>query len=248
MNSARYDCIGVGYSMYRVPDKRIARHIDLALGDAHTVLNIGAGTGSYEPVDRAVVAVEPSTEMIRQRGPTAAVIIRASAACLPFRTESFDAALAVLTIHHWSQRLRGLREMQRVARHQIVVLTWDPDHAGFWLLQDYFPEILEIDQAAFPPISEFRDILGLIDVQPILIPHDCSDGFLGAYWRRPNAYLDRGARQAISTFSKLSDAHSSLRRLENDLATGVWEQKYRRLLSLPELDVGYRLIIGRKAA
>ena len=185
-----YDQIGEGYRNLRNPDPRIGRNILHALGEAETLVNVGAGAGSYEPLDRNVVAVEPSLTMIRQRRTGIAPVVQASAMGLPFRDGAFAAALAVLTVHHWPDRTRGLDELARVARDRVVIVTWDPAYSGFWLIDDYFPEIGEIDRQILPSLEEFRNALGPIEVRPLLVPHDCSDGFLGAYWRRPHAYLD----------------------------------------------------------
>ena len=209
------------------------------------MVNVGAGTGSYEPQNRCVIAVEPSAEMIRQRSEAAAHAIQATADRLPFREHSFDAALAILTLHHWPNHDKGLAEMVRVARDRIVIVTWDPDHPSFWLVQDYFPEILETDRTIFPSLSTIESIVGPIDVEPILIPGDCSDGFLGAYWRRPEAYLDAGVRSAISAFAKLHHTESALMRLRSDLADGSWKRRCGSLLERSSLDIGYRLITAR---
>lgn len=241
---ALYDSIGRNYSRYRRPDPRIARRIDEALGDARRVINVGAGTGSYEPAARSVVAVEPSFAMIRQRRIGAAPAVQGDAIALPVRDASFDAALAILTIHHWSDRARGVAELERVARERVVILTWDPAAPGFWLTE-YFPEILDIDRRIFPELSELERLLGSISVRDVRIPHDCSDGFLGAHWRRPAAYLDPGVRSAISTFGKLSDAERGLRKLRDDLRTGAWHDRYRDLLERGEMDLGYRLVVAR---
>jgi SAM-dependent methyltransferase len=241
-----YDRIGVGYSEYRRPDGRIARRIDEALGESRSVLNVGAGAGSYEPSSRFVVAVEPSAEMIRQRSRNAAQSIRATADRLPFQSGSFDAALAILTIHHWSRRGQGLAEMRRVARDRVVIVTWDPEHPGFWLVQDYLPEILEVDRPNFPSLRDIEDVIGPIEVQTLRVPADCSDGFLGAYWRRPEAYLEPRVRAAISTFSKV-DSAAGIARLRRDIEDGTWNSRYGALLSLPQLDVGYRLVVARRA-
>jgi len=241
-----YDAIGLGYGHYRRPDRRIATAILDALGDAATVVNVGAGTGSYEPVDRSVVAVEPSFAMIRQRPAGSAPVVQASATHLPFRDAIFAAALAVLTVHHWPDRVRGLTELARVAQHRLVIVTWDPATSGFWLVEDYFPAILEIDRQILPPMEELRQTLGTIEVRPLPIPYDCTDGFLGAYWRRPHAYLDPGVRGAISTFAKISNVESGLRRLRGDLADGTWERRYDHLLRRSELDLGYRLVIAHR--
>jgi SAM-dependent methyltransferase len=239
-----YNAIGIGYSYYRRPDPRIATAITRALGDADTVVNVGAGTGSYEPADRPVVAVEPSLAMIRQRSTGSAPVVQASATHLPFRDTSFAAALAVLTVHHWADRVRGLTELARVAQHRVVIVTWDPETSGFWLVEDYFPAIAAIDRHILPSIEEFRRTLGDVEVRPLPVPHDCIDGFLGAYWRRPHAYLDPGVRSAISTFAKLSDVESGLAHLRGDLADGTWDRRYGHLLRQSEIDLGYRLVIA----
>ena len=241
-----YDAIGLGYEHYRRPDRRIATAILDALGDAATVLNVGAGAGSYEPAGRSIVAVEPSFTMIRQRPAGSAPVVQASATHLPFRDAVFAAALAVLTVHHWPDRVRGLTELARVAQHRLVIVTWDPATSGFWLVEDYFPAIAEIDRQILPPMGELRQTLGNIEVRPLLIPYDCIDGFLGAYWRRPHAYLDPGVRSAISTFAKISDVESGVTRLRGDLADGTWERRYGHLLRQAELDLGYRLVIAHR--
>jgi len=239
-----YDEIGIGYRGHRQPDPRIAAAIVAALGDADRVVNVGAGAGSYEPTDRPVVAVEPSLEMIRQRRPGGAPVLRASATHLPFRAGAFAAALAVLTVHHWPDRAGGLAELARVARRPVIV-TWDPAAPPFWLTDDYFPRIVATDRQIFPPIDEYRAVLGEVDVRPIPIPHDCRDGFLGAYWRRPAAYLDPGVRRAISTFSKIGDVEPGLARLRRDLDDGTWQRRHGALLDRTELDLGYRLVVAR---
>ena len=238
-----YDTIGQGYRRLRREDPRIAQRIVRALGDAASVVNVGAGAGSYEPRDRRLVAVEPSRVMIRQRAPSAAPVVQASAASLPFRDASFDAALAVLTIHHWPDLGRGLQELRRAARHTVVILTFDASVSEFWLT-DYFPEIVEIDRRILPPLSELRRHLGTISVVDVPVPHDCSDGFLGAYWRRPHSYLDADVRSAISTFAKLRDVERGLAALRDDLASGEWQRRHGALLERTELDLGYRLVIA----
>jgi SAM-dependent methyltransferase len=176
-----YDTIGVGYGRYRRPDPRIAAAIMCALGELAPIVNVGAGTGSYEPSDRLVVAVEPSMAMIRQRQARIIPVVQASAMHLPFRDAAFAAALAVLTIHHWPDRVHGLAELARVARHRLVIITYDPAATGFWLVEDYFPAIGEIDRQILPSLEEFRRAVGPVDIRPLPIPHDCTDGFLGAY-------------------------------------------------------------------
>jgi SAM-dependent methyltransferase len=241
-----YDAIGLGYEYYRRPDRRIATAVLDALGDAATVVNVGSGTGSYEPADRSVVAVEPSLAMIRQRPAGSAPVVQASAMHLPFRHAAFAAALALLTVHHWADRVRGLAELARVVQHRVVILTWDPATSGFWLVEDYFPAIAEIDRQILPPMEELRQTLGNIEVRPLPVPYDCTDGFLGAYWRRPHAYLDLGVRGAISTFAKIGNGESGLTHLCADLADGTWEHRYGHLLRRSELDLGYRLVIAHR--
>ncbi len=242
-----YDRIGNDYARYRQADPRLAAAIVRALGPAGTLLNVGAGTGSYEPTDRLVVAVEPSRTMLRQRAAGRAPAIQASVDCLPFASGSFAAALAVLTIHHWPDRARGLDELRRVTRGRMVIVTWDPDAAGFWLADDYFPDLLAIDRQIFPTLTELRQTLGPIAVHPLPIPQDCSDGFLGAYWRRPAAYLETGVRGAISTFARLGETKERLGQLRRDLESGTWERRHGRLTGLTELDLGYRIVIAGDA-
>lgn len=242
-----YDEIGLGYGSYRRPDPRLAASILGALGDADTVVNVGAGAGSYEPTDRRVVAVEPSLAMIRQRRPGSVPVVQASATHLPFRDAAFAAALAVLTVHHWPDRARGLAELVRVARCRVVIVTYDPAASGFWLVDDYFPEIGEIDRRIMPPMEEIRGMLGDVEVRPLPVPHDCIDGFLGAYWRRPHAYLDAGVRGAISSFSMIGDVEPGLARLRGDLEDGTWERRHGHLLRRAEADLGYRLVVANRA-
>jgi SAM-dependent methyltransferase len=238
-----YDTLGIGYRGRRRADPRIRRAITSALGSADSVLDVGAGTGSYEPLDRLTVAVEPAITMIHQRPDGAAPVVRATASVLPFEDRAFDASLAVLTIHHWSELRRGLGELLRVARDRAVILTWDPAVPGFWL-SDYFPEILRADRAIFPSMDELEDMLGSITVSAVPIPHDCSDGFLGAYWRRPAAYLHAGTRLLISTFSRITRVDVGLARLRSDLESGEWRRRYGELLTRLDLDLGYRLVVA----
>ncbi len=242
---ALYNDIGSGYSAYRKPDARIAAAVAAALGDATSVANIGAGTGSYEPTRCEVIAVEPSEVMIRQRPPSAAPCVRGRAEEIPLGTGSVDAAMTVLSAHHWSDLSRGLREMRRVARRRVVMLTWVPDAPPFWLTDDYFPEILAHDRTIFPSTKALVELLhqtiGPVRITQVAVPHDCTDGFLGAYWRRPAAYLDRARRGAISSFARI-DAAPGLTRLEQDLSNGRWDARHGHVMMLDELDVGYRLI------
>jgi SAM-dependent methyltransferase len=162
---------------------------------------------------------------------------------LRFADDAFDASLAILTVHHWSNRSRGLSELRRVARLKVVLLTWDPAAPGFWMA-DYFPAMLDIDRAIFPTMGELEAHLGTLDVSVVPIHHDCSDGFMGAYWRRPEAYLDAGVRSAISTFAKLERIDEGLQRLRDDLHSGAWRRKHGEVLEKTELDLGYRLVVA----
>lgn len=240
---ALYDTIGRGYVNYRLPDKRIADYINKALGDAKKVINVGAGTGSYEPGNRKVIAVEPSEVMISQRPVGAAPAVQASAECLPFEDKCFDAAMAILTIHHWSDWRAGLNELTRVA-NKVVIFTWDPSFEGFWLTRDYFPEVLHYDKKIFAPVEEIVSIIGNGAVEVVPIPADCTDGFGSAYWARPEAYLNENIRKSMSTFARLSTISEGIERLKSDIESGDWQIKYGHLLSLKEMDLGYRVITG----
>lgn len=241
---AAYDTIGINYSDLRKPDPRIGAMISAALGQAKTVLNVGAGTGSYEPADRQVTAVEPSLEMIRQRDPAAAPAIQGSAENLPFEDDSFDAAMAILTVHHWADKEKGLSEMRRVTRGPIVLLTFDPAHRGAWL-NDYFPELTALDEAQMPRMADYETWLEPVEFSPVPVPHDCTDGFLYAYWRRPMAYLDARIRSGSSSFWKIENVDRGLRKLADDLESGEWQRRYSELLALDAYDAGYRLVTTR---
>lgn len=241
-----YNRIGHGYAQQRRPDPRIAARLLAALGPARTVLNVGAGAGSYEPGDRHVVAVEPSAVMLAQRPPGAAPAVQARAEALPFADRAFDAVLAVLTLHHWADRAGGLAECARVARERVVLLTWDPACDGFWLMRDYLPAFLEIDRRIFPPLEDYGVALGAgtrLEVAPVPIPRDCVDGFLGAYWGRPAAYLDPVVRAGISTFAH-PGTEPGIERLRADLASGAWQARHGHLLEEEALDIGYRLVVA----
>ena len=241
---ATYDRIGMSYATLRQPDPRIAALIDAALGDAKTVLNVGAGTGSYEPSAREVTALDPSAKMISQRPEGAAPVVQGVAEALPFADDSFDAAMAVLTIHHWSDQPKGLSEMRRVSRGPVVILTFAPGFRGFWLT-DYFPGLIALDEAQMPPMGLYGDHLGRVEVLPVPIPHDCTDGFLAAYWRRPELYLDPRIRAAMSSFWALGDAAElGVAALAADLESGAWAKKYGAVMDEPALDCGYRLVVA----
>jgi SAM-dependent methyltransferase len=240
-----YDRIGKGYAERRRADPRIEARIRGVLGDARSVVNVGAGAGSYEPGDRRVVAVEPSRTQIGQRPKGSAPAVRAVAEALPFGDKSFDAAMAVLSVHHWSDPKCGLAELARVARRRAVILTWEPAACRFWLFEEYLPEIHAVDAAIFPAMSAYRDAFGeRVRVEPIPIPHDCRDGFMCAYWRRPEAYLDASIRGAMSTFAKIGDPSAAVERLRRDIESGAWQERHAELFGLESLDLGYRLVIA----
>lgn len=242
-----YDAIGDGYATTRRPDPRIAAAIDRALRDARSVVNVGAGSGSYEPADREVTAVEPSAAMIAQRPPGAAPAVQAVAEALPFDDASFDAALATMTLHHWDDAWRGLAELRRVARDRVVILTWDPAVAGAsWLIADYLPELLALDLFRFPEAAAIASALGGAEVWPVPIPSDCRDGFIEAFWARPEAYLDPAVRAGMSGMRQLGAAvvEPAMRRLAADLDSGAWDRRHGHLREQDELDLGYRLVVA----
>jgi SAM-dependent methyltransferase len=244
--AARYDDIGRTYSATRQTDPRIAAQIWAALGDARTVVNVGAGTGNYEPPDRDVTAVEPSAVMIAQRPPGAAPAVQAGAERLPFADASFDAAMAVLTLHHWSDWRAGLAELRRVARGPVAVLSWDPTYRhALWLATDYFEFLADDDAEQFPTLEEqAAAIAARVEVVPV--PWDCRDGFYSAFWRRPEAYLQPAVRAGISVLAKRGEAElaDGLRRLREDVDSGQWARRHADLLELDELDLGYRLLVA----
>ncbi|WP_293325525.1 class I SAM-dependent methyltransferase [Mycobacterium sp.] len=245
----RYDHNGITYAQTRRPDPRIAGVINHAIGDGEVVANIGAGTGSYEPA-QTVVAVEPSRVMIDQRPPGSAPAVQATAEELPIRTDAVDAALAVLTVHHWAELAAGVAEMLRIARHRVVILTWDHDVIrNFWLLNEYVPAAAATDARLAVPISTLVELLGREGVSMISVPvpYDCVDGFGGAYWRRPEAYLDDIVRRGMSLFAMTPDSEvqEGLLRLRADLTSGEWEERHADLLQMLELDLGYRLLVAR---
>lgn len=241
---ALYDEIGHGYAVGRRTDPAIAARIWGALGDAATVLNVGAGTGSYEPQDRSVVAVEPSKVMRAQRRTGAAPCVAAVAEALPFPPSCFDAAMAVLSDHHWTDPLAGLREMARVAR-RVVLFQWDPAAIpSFWLVRDYLPEVAELPKG--PSLMQRAQVVDGM-VLPVPIPWDCADGFFHAYWRRPHAYLDESVRRATSVWARVGRAaeERAVERLAADLQSGRWHERNLDLLDLHEADIGARLVVTR---
>lgn len=246
----RYDQIGQGYAQTRREDPRFYQRILAALGDARSVVNVGAGAGSYEPRDRQVLAVEPSDVMAAQRPPTAALAIRAFAHDLPLRDHSTDAAMAILSLHHWDeQQQRGVQELRRVARDAVVILTYDPRVSGaMWLMAEYLPEVAELDHRIFPWPERIAEWLGgEVTVEQVPIPADTPDWMLGSFWAHPERVLDAQARAATSGFARMSEAvvERVVGALARDLADGSWEARHGHLRELAEYDVGLRLIVAR---
>ena len=242
-----YDAIGSAYPATRRTEPRIAARIWDALGDARTVLNVGAGTGSYEPPDRGVTAVEPSAVMRALRPTDAAPCVAATAESLPFEDRSFDAAMAVSTVHHWPDPVAGLREMRRVAR-RVVVLTYDADDTGwrqrFWLTREYLPEFAGL-LVGWPSLADLTRAIGG-RAESVLIPWDCADGFFEAYWRRPEAYLDEHVRRAVSVWTRVGPKaeQRAVRRLRDDLSSGRWAERNRELVTLDAAELGLRLLVA----
>jgi SAM-dependent methyltransferase len=242
-----YDTIGATYTVTRRTEPRIAAQVWAALGDARTVLNVGAGTGSYEPDDRDVTAVEPSAVMRAQRPAGTAPCVAATAESLPFEDESFDAAMAFATVHHWQDPIAGLLEMRRVAR-RVVVFTHDTSDAGwlrrFWLTRDYVPEVADL-RVGRPSLTELAGAIGA-RLEPVLIPWDCADGFFEAYWRRPEAYLDENVRRGVSVWTRVGPGaeQRAVGSLRDDLVSGRWAERNRDLVDLEAADLGLRLLIA----
>ena len=251
MASDLYDRIGVTYPVTRRADPRLATLISAGIGDAVSVVNVGAGVGAYEPSDRQVIAVEPSAVMIAHRPADAARAVQAHAEALPFPDDSFDVAMAVLSDHHWRDRSRGLRELRRVARRRVVLFNANPAQATrFWFTTEYLPGFLDLLAARERLAGAWRKglerELGAVRLVSAPIPHDCADGFYGAFWRRPAAYLDPNVRAGISVFSAVDDhiVDHAIQALSADLRSGVWRTRHRDLLALAELDLGYYVVIA----
>lgn len=242
---AIYDSIGIDYSVTRRTDPKIAKQLYSELQGATRIVNIGAGTGSYEPENVDLVAVEPSSEMISQRRSGSHKVEQAFAEKLPFGDSSFSHAMTVLSMHHWENRALAFREINRVATEKFVAITWDPKSEPFWLTRDYFPEIHEMDRRIFPDLDELNEHFADVAVSPLPIPSDCQDGFFAAFWKRPEAYLSSKVRQSMSPFSKIKNLSDGLQKLENDLASGAWAKNNQAILSLSSVDVGYRIISAR---
>jgi len=242
---AIYDNIGKNYSVTRCTDPKIAEQLYSELHGATRIVNIGAGTGSYEPENIELVAVEPSALMISQRKVGSHRVEQAFAEQLPFENRSFSHAMTVLSMHHWQDRERAFQEINRVATEKFVAITWDPKAEPFWLTRDYFPEIYEMDKRIFPDVEEFSAYFDEVKIRPLQIPSDCQDGFLTAFWKRPEAYLSSQVRQAMSPFSKIKNLSEGLQKLADDLASGVWARKNHALLGSSYFDVGYRVIAAK---
>jgi SAM-dependent methyltransferase len=246
MEKPLYDELGTGYASVRRPDPRIAAQIDAALGDAETVVNVGAGAGSYEPAGRAVTAVEPSAEMLAQRPPDAAPAVQAGAEELPFEDDSFDAAMAVLTVHHWHDLDAGLGEVQRVARGRIVLVTFDPEPLrNLWFVRDYF-EVIAGVHADRISSAGLAAKLPATSVSPIPVPRDCTDLFFAALWGRPEMVFDPDVVRPMWVWNRLPEAvrERGLERLAADLESGAWDERNGHLRSQAELDVGLRLVVS----
>ncbi len=247
MTEAAYDRIGRGYSEVRRPDPRIAARIEAALGDARTVLNVGAGTGSYEPADRDVTAVEPSAEMIAQRAADSAPVVQASAEALPFDDDTFDAAMAVLTVHHWADREAGLGEMARVARRRLVLVAFDPEALEhLWIAGEYFPGILALKRSSAASGMDLAAAVPAATVSPLPVPRDCEDLFFAALWARPEMLFDDAVVAPMWVWQSISpeERRAGRERLAADLESGTWDERYGHLREQQELDVGLRLVVS----
>lgn len=245
---ANYSVIGSGYAEYRKPDPRFLAAIEAAFGDAQRIINVGAGAGSYEPTDRDVTPVEPSAAMRAQRPEHLAPAIDATAEALPFADKTFDAALASFTVHQWGDLDAGLRELRRVTSGPVVVLTCDPDRLDRSWIAEYAPEVIATEARRYPPISRITEGLGgTVEVSPIRIPLDCTDGFSEAYYGRPEALLDPSARLANSAWSFVDStvAERFEKDLRADLHSGDWDTKYGELRSAETFDGSLRLIVSR---
>jgi SAM-dependent methyltransferase len=245
---ANYGRIGQGYTAYRKPDPAIASFIEKAFGDVDTVLNVGAGAGSYEPLHRHVTAVEPSASMREQRAAHLSKAIDARAEALPFESDFFDASMATFSVHQWSDLEGGLAEMRRVTKGPVLILTCDPAVLRDTWLFEYAPEMIDVEVRRYPSVDRISSALGSnVSVLPVPIPLNCTDGFSEAYYGRPECLLDPGARRANSAWSFV-DAAAEARfahKLDADLKAGVWDQKHGALRNLPFFEGSLRLVVGR---
>jgi SAM-dependent methyltransferase len=241
---AAYETIDRDLAELRQPDPRIAARVEAALGSARTVISVGAGTGTYEPSDRLVLAVEPSAERIFQRPMGAARAVQGRAECLRFGEASFDTAMAMLSVHRFDDLAVALKEMRRVARRRIVILTFDPA-IQVWP-HYYWPELGQLARETLPPITALLEALPNARVEPVLCPRACRNGFYRALWDRPEHLLDLAVRGASPDFAGISDRATDLgvSCLRSDLADGSWVRKYGHLLSCSEADIGLRLVVS----
>lgn len=241
-----YETIGTTYTATRQEEPSIRAAIHDALGAARTVVNVGAGTGSYEPEDRAVVAVEPSDTMIRQRQGRTPLVVRATAEHLPFAPGTFDAAMALLTVHHWLDPVAGLREMARVSRQQIVFFFEPLRTYRFWAL-DYFSEARNVpSEQRAPGLDELRAALDVREVRTLPVPLHCRDGFGAAFYGRPERYLDPEVQAGMSwlALQPPEALRAGTERLRADLASGAWDRRHGHLRTQPTYDGGYRLALA----
>jgi SAM-dependent methyltransferase len=249
-SSSAYDTIGLGYVAHRRPDPRwaavIEHHLGVDVGAGGLVVNVGAGTGSYEPTDCAVLAVEPSSVMVAQRPAGAAPAVRASASALPLRSGRADVALAILTVHHWDAAAAGLAELCRIAPQRLVLAIDFEVHANFWLLEEYLPEVGDHTRRCGPTSGEIAAAIGATTSVPLLVPRDMEDGVLGAYWCRPEAYLDPGVRANCSGLALADPAvvARGIERLDGDLANGAWHERHAEFDHFDAMDLGYRLLVA----
>jgi hypothetical protein len=243
-----YEAHGRTYATVRRPDQRIAALVHDALGSARTVLNVGAGAGSYEPSDRQVVAVEPSATMRSQRRPDLAPAVDGVAERLPFDADSFDAAMAMITLHQWPEPFAGLAEMRRVSRGPVVVLTFDGDSLDRLWLGEYCPELFEAEQRRYPRIEKIAQALGpRTEVLEVPIPLDCTDGFTETYYGRPEMFLDPAVRACQSAWGFVDQPaiDRGLATLATDLDSGAWDERFGALRTQPQFVGALRLITGR---
>lgn len=245
MSRPAYDEIGVNYTDFRRAEPRIEARVWAALGDARSVVNVGAGTGSYEPTDRELIAVEPSPLMIAKRPAGAAPALQGAAEALPLDDRSVDAAMAIFTIHHWNDLEAGLAEMRRVARKRIVLLTIDAaKNAEIWTLAEYFPEAMALEEEVMPSIASLEVSLPGARIEAVPMPSRCRDEFTSALWDRPELFLEPATLRASSLWHRLDPGviARGQERLRADLESGRWDERHGHLRTLPELDIGTRLI------
>ena len=245
-----YEVGGRGYATQRLTDPRIAALVHAALSDARTIVNVGAGAGSYEPTDRMVTAVEPSAAMRSQRPGHLSIAIDATAEDLPFADDSFDAAMATITVHQWTDADAGLRELRRVSRGPVVILTFDGDALDLLWLAEYAPELIAAERGRYPAVDHVLEVLGGTGtVVPVPVPIDCVDGFTEAFYGRPERFLDPAVRASQSAWGFVDAAATerAVDRLARDLDSGAWDIRYGHLRTQPEFVGSLRLIVAHPA-